>query len=70
MESVPFRHWVLARAEDDHPAIRFEEEVSITRPQYTKSYGGGFIVMSRAERGMAGGSVLDQNLRYTPAARA
>ncbi len=26
MELVPFRHWVVARAEDDHTAIRFEDE--------------------------------------------
>lgn len=25
MELVPFRHWVVARADDDHPAIRFED---------------------------------------------
>src|SRR5215475_3601073 len=25
MELVPFRHWVLARADDDHPALRFED---------------------------------------------
>jgi len=25
MELVPFRHWVVARAEDDHTAIRFED---------------------------------------------
>jgi fatty-acyl-CoA synthase len=26
MEPVPFRHWVLGRAADDHTAIRFEDE--------------------------------------------
>jgi len=26
MQLVPFRHWVVARAEDEHTAIRFEEE--------------------------------------------
>ena len=26
MEPVPFRHWVVARAEDDHTAMRFEGE--------------------------------------------
>src|SRR5262245_30251589 len=25
MELVPFRHWVAARAEDDHPALCFED---------------------------------------------
>ena len=24
MELVPFRHWIVARAGDGHPAIRFE----------------------------------------------
>jgi acyl-CoA synthetase (AMP-forming)/AMP-acid ligase II len=25
MELVPFQHWIRARAEDDHPALRFED---------------------------------------------
>jgi fatty-acyl-CoA synthase len=25
MELVPFRHWIAARADDDHPALRFED---------------------------------------------
>ena len=25
IEAVPFRHWVIARADDDHPALRFED---------------------------------------------
>jgi len=25
MELVPFRHWIIARAGDDHPALRFED---------------------------------------------
>ena len=25
MELVPFRHWVVARADDDHVALRFED---------------------------------------------
>src|SRR4029453_3539885 len=25
MELVPFRHWVVARADDDHTALRFED---------------------------------------------
>jgi fatty-acyl-CoA synthase len=62
MESVPFRHWVVTRAEDDQPAIRFEDQSWTYREAVRASAERAAFMLARREEGPLHVGVLLENV--------
>src|SRR5262245_15447449 len=60
MELVPFRHWVVARADDDHVALRFEDRAWSYR-EWTASCAqrAAFLLATRREGPLHVGVLLE-----------
>ena len=60
MELVPFRHWIAARADDDHTALRFEER-SWTYREYVAQCAqrAAFLLAARREGPLHVGVLLE-----------
>jgi fatty-acyl-CoA synthase len=65
MELVPFRHWVVARAEDDHTAIRFEDESWTYREALrASSERAAFMLAERGDGPLHVGVLLENVPEY------
>ena len=62
MESVPFRHWVVSRAEDERPAIRFENEAWTYREAVRASAERAAFMLDRRRAGPLHVGVLLENV--------
>ncbi len=60
MELVPFRHWVVARADDDHTAIRFEDaEIRYREWVGMSAQRAAFLLENRQEGPLHVGVLLE-----------
>jgi fatty-acyl-CoA synthase len=62
MEPVPFRHWIAARAGDDHPAIRFEEESFTYREAVQAAAARAALLLAERRDGPLHVGVLLENV--------
>ena len=60
MELVPFRHWIVARRDDDRPALRFEDQTLSYRELVAASaQRAQYLLASRCEAPLHVGVLLD-----------
>src|SRR5687767_14530185 len=66
MELVPFRHWVAARADDDHVALRFEDRTWTYRELVSAcAQRAAFLLATRREGPLHVGVLLENVPDFT-----